>query len=214
MCAFLKIPLLALTPDREQALGRTIFSYKGHLRQTSGSRGRSQAKLQFEPRGYFCIYRIQLLPWLPFQIHCLEVIKRDLRERSAFSHPRGQVSVSLSRYIDQGLLWWGSGCLTAGDQAWVWTAHFQGSKGFKRSRNPARSFKAGACRALSLPSGRHQGGHQGARFPKTIRATRDNVAGLWIRCVVSIKRQGLIPSPWHGIKTNNSSIKTCPACLL
>ena len=41
MCAFLAIPLTTLSPTRERASSSTIFSYKGYLRQTSGSRGKA-----------------------------------------------------------------------------------------------------------------------------------------------------------------------------
>ena len=41
MCAFLVIPLTALSPARERASSSTIVSYKGYLRQTSGSRGKA-----------------------------------------------------------------------------------------------------------------------------------------------------------------------------
>lgn len=60
MYAFLVIPLTALSPAREQASSSTIFSYKGYLRQTSGSRGRSPAEPQLEQRDCVCIYYTQL----------------------------------------------------------------------------------------------------------------------------------------------------------
>jgi hypothetical protein len=59
LCAFMEISLAALTPKNTQQAS-TIFSYKGYLGQTSRSRVRKSAMLQFEPRDYFCMYHSQL----------------------------------------------------------------------------------------------------------------------------------------------------------